>query len=533
MINRIADFKKLLPFLWIFIVALYLGLVKQNWTPSWSGAYYIEIARSMVAGQGYTYLGYPPLKYPLGFPLLLSPIVWLWGNNFLIMNLLIVLCALGSIWATYWLFSQCFSKNYAILITTLTAISYLMLERSTFVMSGIPYMLSSLLALTLIDRFLSSDNLFKYGILAGLLIVISAFLRTIGISILFGLLLHLFLVKNVRFRAKKAVLILLLVIIPLTAWNVRNQTVEVDLKDPIWQLEEFIPYHQEFMRSEWDEPLSEQINPRIMFFRVVKNISYFGGQAAGLILGKRIDIVMGQLHSVPISVLLLLGVIALVIVAGFGLSFFSRKYLFDCYVLCYFGILFLFLAREPRYLVPVFPFIIYYFITSIEWLFKRVSPLTIRSYYVPVSTFFIIYFIGSNIFADVKIVMSQHNTPFYSEEVQNYRDTVFWLKDNTSKESKIIGIRPPNMVLLSGRWCVSFPWVKDQYMILDFINRIEAEYIFVSPATLNKQRFMLPVLTDNPNLFQLLYSKGEAKVYQVKRNLLSDKLDEMRKLKKY
>jgi len=533
MINRIADLKKLIPLLWIFIVVLYLGLVKQNWTPSWSGAIYIESARSMVTGQGNTYLGYPQLKYPIGFPLLLSPIVWLWGNNFLLMSLFIVLCALGSIFVTYWLFTQFFSREYSILITALTAFSYLMVERSTYIMSGVPYMMCSLLALVYINRYLRFEKKYKYGILAGLLIIISAFLRTVGISIFFGLLLHLFLVKNVRFRAKKAVLILLLVIIPLTAWNVRNQTVEVDLQDPIWQLEEFIPYQQEFMRSEWDEPLSEQINPRIMFFRVVKNISYFGGQAAGLILGRRIDIVMGQLHSVPISFLLLLGVIALVIVAGFGLSFFSRKYIFDCYVLCYFGILFLTSAREPRYLVPVLPFIIYYFITGIEWLFKRVSPLTIRSYHVPMSIFFIIYFIGSNIFTDVKIVMSQHKTPFYSEEVQNYRDAIFWLKDNTSKESKIIGIRPPNVVLLSGRWCVSFPWVKDQYMILDFINRVEAEYIFVSPATLNKQRFMLPVLTDNPNLFQLLYSKGEAKVYQVKRNLLSDKLDEMRKLKKY
>jgi len=523
--------KKLFLLLWFFIGLLYLGLVNQYWTPEWDSAYFIEIARSIVTGQGYTYLGYPVLKVPFGFPLLLSPIVWLFDINFLLMNFLIVLCSLGSILATYWLFNQFFTKKYSILITVLTAFSYLMVRRSTYIQSDVPYMMFSLLALIYINRYLRYEKLYRNGILAGMLIVVSYFLRPVGISILFGTLIYLFAEKNIRFKAKKVALILLIVILPLVAWNVRNQTVKIDPKDPVWQLQEFTSYHQEYMRAEWKEHMSERITPLKMLLRITKNTMYYTGHSSGLILGQKSVLMLGlnELNTVSKPLLILMGFIALVIVAGYGMSLFSKKYFFDWYVLCYLGIIFLISARETRYLLPILPFIFHYFFTGAHWFMKKAFPITMKKYHVPVLAIFVIYFICSNLLIDIEIVKSQHRTPFYSERDQNFMNSIDWVKNNTSKESKIISVHSPVVVFLSGKWSVTFPWIEDQYMLLDFFSKVEAEYLILSPAQGNNQSYLLPLIEDNPPLFQLLYSSGEAKVYQINRSILSEKLDEMKK----
>jgi len=303
----------------------------------------------------------------------------------------------------------------------------------------------------------------------------------------------------------------------------------INQHDPVWQLTEFIPYQNELIRAEYDEPLSEPITPTGMIFRIAKNAAYCVSQASSFILGRVINVGIADIRSVGIPLLFLMGMIALLIIGGFGLSLFSKKYYFDYYVLCYLGVIFLFPAREPRYLLAILPFIFHYFITGANWLIIRAFPVTKKKYHTLVSAIFIVYFIFSNLTIDAKIVMSQHRTPYYSETVRNFINSIEWVGDNLPEESRIISVRAPWVVLFSGRWCVSFPWVDDQYTILDFFDKVKVEYLIVSPALHNRQRHLLPIIEDNPNLFQLLYGRGEVKVYKINYSLLRDRLGEIEK----
>lgn len=364
--------KKVELIVFSLICAIYFGLVNQYWNLEWDVAFYIELARSIVSGKGFTYLGYPQTKFLFGFPLMLSPIVWFWGNNYLLMNVLIVLCALGSIFATFWLFTQYFTRQYSMFIATLTALSYLTVKQSTYIMTDIPFMLFSLLAAALFTRFLRESKLYFTGILTALLMIISALLRMVGVSIVLGALTYLFLTKGVQFRIKKAVFILVVVLTPIAAWQVRNNTLKVDPQDKLWQLEEFIPYGQLQLRKIHDEPASGRVTLIGMVQRIVKNGAYYAGHTFSIIVGRQFDTSIERLKKSPVSVLVLMSVIPIVVILGFFTSLCTRKYFFDFYVFFYIATIFTPSFREPRYLLPILPFLLHYFIIGAEVIVKRI-----------------------------------------------------------------------------------------------------------------------------------------------------------------
>ncbi len=69
------------PALWLALLTavVYAMGVVPYWKPTWDSAIYISLARALVEGNGYTYMGYPHTKYPPGFPLLMAPVVALAG----------------------------------------------------------------------------------------------------------------------------------------------------------------------------------------------------------------------------------------------------------------------------------------------------------------------------------------------------------------------------------------------------------------------------------------------------------------------
>jgi 4-amino-4-deoxy-L-arabinose transferase-like glycosyltransferase len=83
----------------LFASALFASLwvLVHPWYDSTYGdsALYIGVTRSLVAGDGYTYLGAPFRAHPPGFPVILSPVIALFGTNFHALNLFIA--ALGAL----------------------------------------------------------------------------------------------------------------------------------------------------------------------------------------------------------------------------------------------------------------------------------------------------------------------------------------------------------------------------------------------------------------------------------------------------
>jgi len=153
----------LMPVIGIAIGVLYLLSLNGQWKYEWDSAYYLMLAKSLLAGKGLTYLGYPCLKTPFGFPLLISPVLMFSKATFLWLNLLMLVLAMLAIAAVFLLFRRLLSTGYAALVTLLTAWCSLMLGRSGFIMIDVPYMAFSIFALFFIERFLNGTAPLRKG----------------------------------------------------------------------------------------------------------------------------------------------------------------------------------------------------------------------------------------------------------------------------------------------------------------------------------------------------------------------------------
>lgn len=105
-------------------------------------------------------------------------------------------------------------------------------------------------------------------------------------------------------------------------------------------------------------------------------------------------------------------------------------------------------------------------------------------------------------------------------------NTIDWIKNNTKKESKMVSVLAAWVALLAERRCVSFPWVPDQAVILEFLEAVGAEYLIVSPGHHNEQRFLIPVINDNLAVFLKIFQTGAANVYEINQTELKKRLPE-------
>jgi hypothetical protein len=527
--------KTVVPVL-LLLCLLYGSLVNRQWQPEWDSAFYIELSRSLVSGRGFTYLGHPETKFLPGFPLVLSPITLLFGKNYLLMNFLMILFAVASIWLTYRLFSEFFSREYSALIAIMTSLSWFVVKQSTFIMTDVPYMALSIASLLLINRRLVSQGSILRFLLLPLAILITCFVRMVGLSLFMAFLVFIFLFRKkfslhhknnpVLFRIA---LTSLIVLTPVVVWQLRNSRVAINKEEPLAVLEEFAPYSELQMRSNSYEPESPRIDARLRLLRAVKNVTYYAALADCVVLGLQIDTSVDALRIHSKLVVALLGVLSLIIVAGFVQSFVRHRRVFDIYVVFYLGFFIVFAAREPRYLVPIVPFILHYFCSGSHWILHRALPMNRKVLFMSVAgTCFVSYFVLANLIFDARIVAAQRRQPFYQNDspgsipaVQSFFNVVDWVQANTPPDIRVSSVMAPWVVLRTERWCVSYPWVENQRTILSFFQKVGIDYLIVAPSWRNKDKLANVLIDAYPKLFTEVFRDGEARVYKIEKESLN------------
>lgn len=180
---------------------------------------------------GYTEIftpGLPPhVQFPPVFPLILTPIVHLWGYNFLLMHILVITLGVLAIWVIVILFTEYTGKYTALFIGLLTGTNHLILANQQEIVSEIPYLLFSLLAIYFVKYYSKKETILNPSlILASLFISITYLTRTIGISIylacIFFFIIELFYTEHRIFIFKKGLALGILSIIPYLLWSFRN-----------------------------------------------------------------------------------------------------------------------------------------------------------------------------------------------------------------------------------------------------------------------------------------------------------------------
>ncbi len=511
--------KKLLLLLALPVIIVYLLLLSTNWKPTWDSATYIMLGKSLITGNGFKYMDIPHTKYPFMFPLMLSPIIGLFGRNFLLMRLLIVMMALGSIGLTFWLFRRNFDTWLGLGIMLMTAASYPLMYECTRILSDIPYMFLSLLSLILIGPYAREDRWSsRFGYISAALILASFFTRYIGLALFAGAVSYLLLDSrgSLPLRLKKVALISIIFLIPASLWMVRGAVLR-RISPPPPGLREFLSYERELVVVDAGDPHSRTVRLDEFISRVKQNNQQYQDLAADIASGKNTD---SRRRAQVISAILLCGFIYCLI---------RRRTIFEYYVFFYVLAYVVWTSLQgTRFLVPIIPFIFYYFIRAL-WLIPEVLSLLIRKLSADrfvwkdkyrllgkrlILAVLVVILIRCNWSSDVNIIRAEHTKPYYTGSAASFLDAVAWVRGNTGTDAVIVSGRAPWVYMLSDRKTFTPPWVENTKEIMTSIRENGTDYIISSPA-LYSFRFLSLILEERPGSFIKVYEIGDCVVYKV------------------
>ena len=513
--------KRLLPsLLMIPVVAIYLLLLSSNWKPTWDSATYIMLGKSLITGHGFKYMDIPHTKYPFMFPLMLSPIIGLFGLNFLLMRLFIVLMGIGSIGLTFWLFRRNSGMVIGLGVMVMTAASYTLMSECTRILSDIPYMFLSLLSLIFVSRYAHDERwLSKSGYISAVLILASFFTRYISLALLAGAVIYLLLESrsSLSLRLKKIALISIVFLIPASLWIVRGVVIR-RINPPPSDLREFLSYEKEFAIVSASDPHSRTLRPGDLVSRVRRNKQYYQDLAADIVSGKNTN---SRTRARVVSIILLCGFIYCLI---------KWRGVFEYYVFFYVLVYITWTSLQgTRFLVPIIPFIFYYLIRALWLIPDGLSTLIIRlvagrhiwkdGYRIWAERIILASLILISVYwnwsSDVDIISEEHRKPYYTGSVANFLEAIGWIKENTPLDTVIVSDRAPWVYMLSDRKTFTFPWINNAEEVMASIRKNNADYVILSPVGGYALKFLSPVLKKRPSSFLSTYEKGDCTIYKV------------------
>jgi hypothetical protein len=189
-------------------------------------ATYIVLGKSLLHADRYGLINSPgsvqPTHYPIGFPLLLAPILWLAPNNLDALRVIALGMTLLNAILLFWgwrNFSRVRSYWWALAIVVLYTLSPLVVDYTRMVMSEPPFLACCLAAFVLAEQSVNRRQVFGWHLWMSLVLVFAVLIRTIGVTLVFTVFAYL-LWKNGRAFWKSFLLLpaLMILIVGVIVW---------------------------------------------------------------------------------------------------------------------------------------------------------------------------------------------------------------------------------------------------------------------------------------------------------------------------
>ncbi len=182
------------------------------------------IARNLVEGKGYQLYGQSTaFRAPL-LTFMVAGVYGLFGNNYVIARLMVILFSILLVWAVYELGRTVVDQRVGLWSALIAALWIHFVLYGSRIFTEIPYTLFSVLAVVLVMKYLQNSKLF-WLILSAMFLALAILTRPVGIFLLIMILLVL-LIRKWDWKNRLRTLILAgLTLLLLTPWIWRNYQV--------------------------------------------------------------------------------------------------------------------------------------------------------------------------------------------------------------------------------------------------------------------------------------------------------------------
>lgn len=440
-------------------------------------AHYMILAKSLAIGAGYKDIsepGWPEhYKYPPLFPMMLVPAIVLFGYNVMALKAYMVIFNVLSLLAIYLFFKELTKNKFvAVAVMTITGFSFEYFLWANDIMSETPFVMFSFFAL----YFLVKEK----GYLSILFTIAAILTKSIGIVLVPAIFLHLLFKKQIRESA---------IYVGLTGlvfglWSWRN-----------WNYSEsyinLVKYVSPYDKSQGLLTLSS------ISQRIGHNIYIHLNSMATLIF-----------QYVGINPMLMpLFVIVLVFVTFLGaITAIQRKeYILPLYFTFFLGFLAFWPWDTIRFIVPIMPVVIYFFIRGLYFIAKLVvDTYSFDQKYINYA------FVGMVIVLLISTLpgffskYTELREFKYDDGMVKYKYIAEWAKNNT-KEDKIFLVRKPHLFYLwANRTAKTYPFSLDGAAWFNDV--IYSDYLLRDELGTTTDYYVDNILAKLPELFLVEHS---------------------------
>lgn len=415
---------------------------------SYDDAKYIILAESLSSGQGYELINFPrpqiERNFPPGWPLILAPFTLILQQDYEALKVVSLALWMGSIFLVYKLFSKRLASPSLELLIAVVALNPLLVGTSVTLMSESAYLFFSLLALLAFDK--AGEKNLGWLIFAAILAFYTQQVRTVGISLTISLLVVLSLSR--RFKEMGLVAVIFVVGFAFQGWlNLRSGGSVISSG-----------YEAQVLSGSSIEKINQ----------IWENASgYFDQVLAGSLIpifGTRLDASFGWLF-----VLFNIGVLLMLMVGLFTLR--PKFEWMNIYFVVYLaGILAFWNPQvgnvKARFLIPILPFLYYYFLNGLKWLTRENPRIVI------------------GISAVVALVLLARNFQDWRSPVHNQMTDLSigtsWVAENAPVDAIVMVNEPVPAYVHVKRKTINFP--KNGQGLERYLENQGIDYIVIAPS---------------------------------------------------
>lgn len=478
-------------------------------------ARYLILGKSLAEGKGYRdlYLPDSPVhtQFPPGFPVMLAAITLVSGGvNVLAAKLFVLLTGIGAMFFIYRLCELTFRKR-AWPVMVLFASVPALVENNHWVLSEMPFLLvtvAALYCLVLADQRPGATAA-RLRIGACGLAVAASLIRTAGVAVVLGVLLF-FLVHR---RYRELVLLVLLFAAATVSWQLHNT--QAGHTQPYF--EQLLAKHPYFM---------EQGRAGIYDWalRVWQNLrDYAATVIPRMFFPTRAETWYEVISGIVLSLLAAIGfarsfrktdsaapVKQLAPVRHFG-ALQSCAVFAAPLLLCWPNI-----WVSERFLLPFLPLVGIFLFSGVDWLgaklgWRRFAPAFV-GVLVLANTIQMTSLARKALSDNIGYLRGDRHSG-YDVDWRRYFQSIEWIRTHTPEDAVVLARKPEFVYLLSGRRSFCYPITEDRAQIMSAILR--SQYVLVdnfhwTDLTAN---LVGPVLTDNPNLWKVVFTTPPPEFY--------------------
>ncbi|MFH1772011.1 MAG: hypothetical protein ABH872_04270 [Candidatus Omnitrophota bacterium] len=470
-------------------------------------AQYIILSESLAKGLGYRAVNYPDspffYHYPPFFPILLSPLIFLFGRDFFLMHMLIAVLGFLSLLAINKIFSNYAEEKFSFLVTVLFATSWPFVCYITqYILSDIPYLLVSSLSIYASIRYLRSDSfLNREAWITAICIVVSYFTRYAGITVFLSIVITL-LISSSRMKVKKIAFIIFTFSFFYLIWQsaariLNPQAIEVYSK-------------QFFMANPYNPALGTVIsNPVYLLIRFWEGVNnYYEALGASILLT---FIKKGELWHEVCS-------LCVMMLVFFGFRHFMRRHK-ACVFGIYFSVYFLLIifwpfgrnARESiRFLLPVLPFIYFYIVALIKDFLTKACRL--RNNFSLLLAF--VLFLMINLYSLFPLPKTKYNYPL---TVKNFLLMHDWMRKNVSSDSLIVSRLPSLTYLYTNITSTGYEFTQDSRELFKKLLDKNCDYILIDEISKTTPIYLVPAVKEFAASLEPVHREGATQLLKIKK----------------